>query len=158
MPAQTVKSDDDVRSALKGKASRYGALDYPYVVAVNALGIFAYPHHAIDTLLGSRRTAARQLPDGRLEQHEERAADGLWGEKQNTRLSAVISTEQIDPWNFASRGARLIRNPWAAKRLPPFRLRIDECVPEGSAYRIEDGERMHALFGLPEGWPATSST
>jgi hypothetical protein len=39
--ARTVTIDNDLRSALKGKASRYGVLDHPYVVAVNALDRWA---------------------------------------------------------------------------------------------------------------------
>ena len=156
-PAQTVKGADDLRSTFKSKASRYGALDHTYVVAVNALGMFAFPDHAIDALFGSARTAVIVHPDGRVERREERTNDGVWrGPKgvQNTRLSAVLSMEGIDPWGFASRRARLIRNPWAAKPLPPFYLGIGECVQNGTSFRIDEGERIHALLGLPEGWPA----
>jgi hypothetical protein len=122
---------------------------------VNALGMYAYPHHAVDALFGSLRVAASALSDGRLEQREERADNGVWrGPKgaQNTRLSAVISTELVDPWNLGSRRARLIRNPWAAKPLPSFPLGFDEYAPEGS----KEGEKMHVLFGLPKGWPGPS--
>ncbi len=52
-PVQTVKTSDDLRSTLKGKATKYGDLDHPYVVALNALGMYAYPHHAVDALFGS---------------------------------------------------------------------------------------------------------
>jgi hypothetical protein len=151
-PAQTVKTGDDLRRKLKGKATKYGDLDHPHVVALNALGMFAYPHHAVDALFGSPRVAVSELPDGRVERHEERAGDGVWrGPKgaQNTRLSAVISTEGVDPWNLGSRRGRLIRNPWAAKPLPPFPLGIDEYTPEASI----EGERMDVVFGLPGGWP-----
>jgi hypothetical protein len=40
-PVQQVTDDGDVRSALEKKASRYDALDHPYVVAVNALGMWS---------------------------------------------------------------------------------------------------------------------
>ena len=47
-PARQVTVDADVRGALEKKASRYGALDQPYVVAVNALRMGAREDAAID--------------------------------------------------------------------------------------------------------------
>jgi hypothetical protein len=52
-PARVVTVHEDVRGALEKKASRYGALDHPYVVAVNALSMFAHNDAIIDALLGS---------------------------------------------------------------------------------------------------------
>jgi hypothetical protein len=125
------------------------------VVALNALGMFAYPHQTVDTLFGSPRIEVSTLPDGQVVRREERADDGIWrGPKgsQNTRLSAVVSIAGVDPWNFGSRQGRLIRNPWAAKPLPPFPLGIGEYSPELSL----EGKKMHTLFGLPQGWPGST--
>jgi hypothetical protein len=63
-PARVVTVDDDVRGALEKKASRYGALDHPYVVAVNALSMFAHNDAIIDALLGSPYTAVEETAGG----------------------------------------------------------------------------------------------
>jgi hypothetical protein len=140
-PARVVTVDDDERGALEKKASRYGALDHPYVVAVNALSTFAPKNAIIDALLGSPYTAVEETASGFTER-ESRKPDGVWYGPSGARrkgLSAVFSTEGIDPWNFARRFGRLIRNPSATVPLPSFDLR--------------EGQTMGQIFGLPDGWP-----
>lgn len=65
-------------------------------------------------------------------------------------LSAVFSTGQIGWWDFASRQARLIRNPWATAPLPPLDLGVGEYVPEGEQFQSTVGAKMGELLGLPE--------
>ncbi|GGF46408.1 hypothetical protein GCM10011611_61090 [Aliidongia dinghuensis] len=154
-PAGLVTVPDDVRGALEKKASRYGALDQPYVVAVNALGMFAREDAAIDALLGSPCMVLEQTADG-LASREGRNPDGVWSGPSGARrkgLSAVLSTERIDPWNFAVRRGRLIRNPWTTAPVPPFDLGVDDFQPEKGRYRIAAGQSMGEILGLPDGWP-----
>jgi hypothetical protein len=140
-PARVVTVDDDVRGALEKKASRYGALDHPYVVAVNAVSMFAHNDAIIDALLGSPYTEVEETVGG-FTQRERRKPDGVWYGPSGARrkgLSAVFSTEGIEPWNFARRFGRLIRNPSATAPLPSFDL--------------GEGQAMGEIFGLPDGWP-----
>jgi hypothetical protein len=154
-PVRQVTTNDDVRGALEKKAGRYGVLDQPYVVAVNALEMFAREDAAIDALLGSPCVAVEQTSRGFISR-ESRNPDGVWcgptGARRN-RLSAVLSTEGIDPWNFASRRGRLIRNPWATAPVLSFDLGLDDYWPDQGHYRITSGKLMREIFGLPDGWP-----
>ncbi|MGD0108769.1 MAG: hypothetical protein ABSC06_32740 [Rhodopila sp.] len=155
-PVRQVTDDGDVKSALEKKASRYGTLDHPYVVAVNALGIWARESNAVDALFGSPCIVVRHMEHGTITNEEGRNTDGVWwgpSGGRRKRLSAVLSTERIDPWNFACRHGRLIRNPWATVPLPSFELGIDHYERQDGGYRIKDGRRMGELLGLPEGWP-----
>jgi hypothetical protein len=155
-PVRQVTDDEDVRGALEKKASRYGTLDHPYVVAVNALGVWARESNAEDALFGSPCLVVRRMEDGTITREEDRNTDGVWwgpAGGRRKRLSAVLSTEQIDPWNFASRHGRLIHNPWATAPLPTFELGIDDYERQDGGYRIKEGRRMGELVGLPEGWP-----
>ena len=155
-PAKQVTVDDDVRAALERKASRYGALDQPYVVAVNALDMFAREDAAIDALFGSPCTVVEQTADGSTTYRESRQPDGVWCGPRGARrrgLSAVLSTERVDPWNFAVRRARLIHNPWAEAAVASFDLGVDDYQPEEGRYRITAGQSMGEIFGLPNGWP-----
>jgi hypothetical protein len=155
-PAQNVKTDDDIRAALEKKAKRYGALDHPYVVAVDAFGLFHHEEDALDALLGTPYVAMRQRHDGSTEADERRKPDGIWNGQQGPRrqgLSAVLSTEQVDPWNFGSRRARLIRNPWAGTPLPPVDLGVDELNPVNDGFCRVEGATMSSLFDLPARWP-----
>jgi hypothetical protein len=155
-PVRIVTIDNDIRTALEKKASRYGELDQPYVVAVNSLGLFHRDDHAFDALLGTPVGRISENNDGSLLTDEVRKPDGVWQGSRGPRkrgLSAVLSTDQIDPWNFASRRGLLIRNPWAATILPPVDLGIDEANPDRDEFRTIDGANMATIFGLPHGWP-----
>jgi hypothetical protein len=155
-PVQEVTVDEDIRAALEKKASRYGDLDHPYLVAVNALGLFHREDEALDALFGTTYTAVSQFTDGTFRTDERRKPDGIWFGPQGPRrkgLSAVLSTEQIDPWNFAARRARLICNPWSTAPLPSISLGVDEFNLVDDAFRRTDGTIMGSIFGLPEGWP-----
>jgi len=119
----------------------------------------AYTRHnreRVGRAIGVRHFPVRQLPDGSTTHMEGRNPDGIWCGPSGARrkgLSAVLSTEQVDPWNFAVREGRLIRNPWATVPLPPFDLGVDDYHPENGRYRITEGVKMGKIFRLPEGWP-----
>jgi len=154
-PARQLTIGDDVRGALQKKAGRYGALDLPYVVAVNAQGTFARENAALDALLGSPYVMLEQTADG-LAHRESRNPDGVWCGPSGARrkgLSAVFSTEGIDPWNFAARRGRLIRNPWATAPILSLDLGVDDFQPDEDRYRIVPGRSMGEIFGLPDRWP-----
>lgn len=155
-PHPQEKAYDDIRDALEKKASRYGALDHPYVVAVNAMHLFQHADAVMDAVLGTPLTAVRIGRDGKVVAEDDRRPDGVWYGPRGPRkkgLSAVLLTGGINPWNFASHLARLVRNPWASKPLPRIALGIDEFNPvDGSFYRI-DGAKLGSIFGLPKGWP-----
>jgi hypothetical protein len=113
-----------IRDAVNSKATRYGELDLPYVVAVNAMSEFAHEEDAVDALFGPLATIVRRT--GGDEHEFARLPDGVWnserkgpGEPTNTRVSAVLSTERLTPWTGGQQRARLIMNPWAKNPLPP---------------------------------------
>lgn len=99
---------DDLHAVLKRKASRYGALDLPLVVAVNSSCDEAGLRRALDELWHGPRGPQRRT------------------------LSAVLAFGPADPWNFRDSPIRLIRNPWAAIPLPATGLgdgsRVGELV------------------------------
>ncbi len=152
----SVTPDQDVRGALKGKATRYGALDQPYIVAVNALERFADQDAAVDALFGTPATVNRLGRDGRVTTEHGRLCDGLWHgrtQPQRTGLSGVISMQGVDPWNFARRVPRLILNPWAAQPLPPLDLGIRLIQFEDGVRKDTIGSTLGQVFDLPESWP-----
>lgn len=78
-----------------------------------------------------------QTADG-FTQRESRNPDGVWCGPCGARrkgLSAVLSTERIDPWDFAVRRGGVIRNPWATAPVPSFDLGVDDFQPEEQGTR-----------------------
>ena len=103
-----VSAQGDLHGVLKRKASRYGDLDLPLVVAVNC-------------------------PDD--EAGVQRALEDLWQGPhgpQRRILSAVLVVEQADPWNWRESRLRLIRHPAPDHPLPAVDLgdgrRLGELV------------------------------
>jgi hypothetical protein len=148
---------DGIREVVAQKASRYGTLDLPLLVAVNALGVYQQEEDAVDALFGAPRLVAYHHADGLIEHRERRGFDGVWrsrGGPRKTGLSAIISTERLSPWSLAQCRARLIRNPWAARPLGDLRLGIDELrFGEALPRTRHAGQPIGPLLGLSSQWP-----
>lgn len=147
---------DGIRESVEKKASRYGNLGAPYVVAVNAMSEYQGEEDVIDAMFGSPCVVIRTYDDGRTVTRDSRNPDGVWQGRRGPRkqgLSAVLSTERFYPWSVGQRRARLVRNPWATNPLPALPLSVDERNPvEGRLAKVE-GRSFTELFGLPPGWP-----
>jgi hypothetical protein len=157
-PVTQIAPSQQVRGALKKKASRYGKLDHPYLVAINALGHHQQEDAVIDALLGTPYVSVSKSPCGEEIVEERRRPDGIWygppdGEAQNTGLSGVLAFRQIDPWNFASRTGLLVPNPWAGKPLLATGFGTDELKVVDNAHQRTNGEPVSALLKLPAEWP-----
>lgn len=101
-----------VRKVLKKKISRYGKLDLPYIVAVNALQIHADDNAVLEALFGTEMFIG-DLDGEALE--IARDSDGVWSlEGRNTRVSAVLSVKGLHPTTVAVANARLFINPSAS--------------------------------------------
>lgn len=151
----SVQPQEPIRSAVLGKAGRYGDLDAPYVVAVNALSTYAREDDAIDALFGTEPVSVRQTAEG-FEDRIGRDADGVWYGPRgpvNTRVSAVLFTERLGPWSLGQRRARLFMNPWARRPLTASPLPIDVREVRDERLHRAAGSSIAELLELPEGWP-----
>ena len=141
-----------IKSAVEGKAGRYGVLDHPLVVAVNALEEYVGPDDAVDALFG---TTAVVVPEGGPPRHV-RNSDGVWQGPDGpvyTRLSAVLFVERLSAWSVAQRTARLILNPWATNPPKHIPLGIEIRHVVENKLVIQTGAALHAIFGLSVDWP-----
>lgn len=155
LPGGLVQPQAPIRDAVVGKATRYGELDLPYIIAVNAMGDYADAESAIDALF--RSPAVAFIDTGsRYEHRDTRAPDGAWmgrGGPVNTRVSAVLSTEKLTGWSVGQKRVRMLENPWAQKPLPPISLGVDVWHAESDSLQHESGATLREIFGLPQGWP-----
>jgi hypothetical protein len=152
---QIVDTHVSIRGAVEKKASRYGDLGLPYIVAVNALGEFARETHAVEGLFGTEAIQVHCV-DGEFDWQEVRNPDGAWHNAQgprNTRVSAVLSTEGVTPWSVSRLRARFILNPWAGRPLGVMPLGIDRrWVANGRLLR-QQGHSIGELLGQAPDWP-----
>lgn len=110
-----------IRKALEEKASRYGELELPLVVAVNCLDEFSDEGDVADALLGSREVVVNVggIPGARRFQ---RATDGSWGNAKSPRnktVSAALVACQLRPWSIAGVTPEAPAPPVVQKTLEP---------------------------------------
>jgi hypothetical protein len=146
-----------VRNAITGKAGEYGALALPYVIAVNSMSVQGREEHLLDAVFGSPAVQVSQTDQGSQFENVRRP-DGAWfsaGGPQNTRVSAVIFTQRVDPWHIGLRRARLLLNPWATKPASFLDLGIDrwEVSPPKDELIESTGHSLAEIFELPRNWP-----
>ena len=154
-----VRTEESVRAALRGKATRYGRLDLPYVIAVNVICDYHKRVDILDVLFGSCQTTFARTASGKIETlGSARGPDRLWGNEgdgQNNGVSAVLQASRLDAWTLANpkTSVVLVRNPWA--RLPYTGLldRFTRLEPADAGMRKVAGESLADLLGLPSGWP-----
>jgi hypothetical protein len=113
--AREVDSKTPLLNGVKSKAGRYGAFEYPYIIAVNAMDPYLLQEEVFEVLFGWAS------PDVTVEHLASNPhIDGLWiGPEgpRNRRVSAVLITFRLTPWNIATETPVLWHNPWATKKL-----------------------------------------
>jgi hypothetical protein len=150
-----VKPQLAISNSVSRKATRYGALDLPFVVAVNALSDYADEESAFDALFGNPAFQITTTRYGHTER-EIRQPDGAWHGPSgpiNTRVTAVLSTEQLTMWSLATRKLRTFLNPWAQSSLPAISWPGDRVKIAGDRILREDGTTLRSQLSLSETWP-----
>lgn len=159
MEMRMLRTHDDIRAAVEGKATKYGALERPLVVAVNILDDFCGDIDIWNALFGEEQQVAIRQADGQWQDEwGPRVPNGAWrgrGGPRNTLVSAVVITHQLSPSNLRTHAVELIHNPWAAHPLPAESLQLPQRtvdVPSGQIHR-QDGMSAADLLGIPDPWP-----
>jgi len=99
----------EIRKGLDSKASRYGQLEQPYIIALNCLDSILL-RDVVDALFGD---TAGLYEVGHGFKKWVRKKNGFWAPSKNTRVSAVLITS-INPQSLLSSTihAHLYLNPW----------------------------------------------
>ena len=151
-----VDSRTPIRNAIKLKATRYGDVGRPYVVAVNALGNFVDDIDIAEALFGKEEFLVCRDLDCEPQTTMRRKPDGAWfgpNGPVNTRVSAVLIATSLGPWNVASRKPVLYHNPWAQYPCGGPITLLAQQVPEDGRMVFREGVASHDLFDLPDSWP-----
>ena len=160
MPAEMrqLRTHEDIRAAVEGKAVKYGDLNRPLVVVVNVMDDFCEDEDVWNALLGEGGVVARLHLNGHIREQWERAPNGAWlggGGPRNRLVSAVSIVHQLSPSTLRTRSVPLIHNPWATNPLPLDALSIPQAtisVPDGRIHR-HDGRDHADILGVPNPWP-----
>jgi hypothetical protein len=159
MELRELRTHDDIRAAVEGKATKYGELDLPFVVAVNVLDDFCDDQDIRNALFGEEQVVAVRQPDGQW-RHEwgRRVPNGVWYGRngpRNRSVSAVVVTHQLTPTTLRTRTAEIVHNPWATRPLPEACLGLPHfsvSLPDGHIQRIQ-GRSPGDILAVPNPWP-----
>jgi len=148
-----------IRDAIVGKASRYGDLGSPYVIAVNALEAGVDRIDIMEALFGKEKFTVKLTPSGPSEPEMTRELDGVWTSRSRpryTRVSAVLLASGVLPWNVPRAEICLYHNPWARRPYTSELTRLARAIPEatrGEHMEWHGGESLATIFGLHPEWP-----
>lgn len=152
LPGGVIMPEVAIKSAVEGKAGRYGHIGLPLVIAVNALEEFARVGDAVDALFGT--TGVIVSEDGAARGTRNR--DGAWrgpGGPVYTRSSAVLFVARFSAWSVGQRSISLILNPWARNPIAGLPLGVEVREVVDGRLETQPGQPLREIFGLPEGWP-----
>lgn len=146
-----------IKKSISKKTNRYGDFDKPYVIAVNVLNIFADESDVKNALFGELFCKVIHSESGLpLQYKPARKPNGIWISKSgpiNTRVSAVLFTKRLTPWNIPRAKIRLYHNPWAKKPYSSVLNCLPQMVPQNDELKLIDGENLGKIFGFSFNWP-----
>lgn len=148
-----------IRSSIGEKATRYGELDLPFVVAVNVMDPFCDRGDIADGLLGQETLTFVRGPEGHVvSSRAERKGNGAWygpSGPQNTRVSAALVVVGLFPWTIAKVIPMLWHNPWATLPLRPNIWPLAQLVPDHEKGETleREGIDVAELLRVGRNWP-----
>ncbi|MBY6153374.1 hypothetical protein KUV47_09135 [Vannielia litorea] len=152
LPGGIIHPEAAIRSAVENKAGRYGEIDLPLIIAVNALEEYANVEHAIDALFGTTSVVVREG----CEPQAVRNPDGAWRGPVgavNTRSSAVLFVARLSAWSVAQRSLSLVINPWARNPIGDIPLGVEVRKVIDERLHTQAGQKLREIFNIPDGWP-----
>ena len=143
-----------LKNAIEGKAQHYGKLSKPLMVAVNMLTLNCEVEDIIDALFGKQ---VLFLPkDLESKPIASREPNGAWfyaKRYKNKRVSALMVTSHLNPWNVSRPNLLVFHHP------KPY-LEISHNLFPFNQYHFQNGEmnklegkHPKEIFNLPDSWP-----
>lgn len=144
-----------LRDAVRKKGRKYGELDKPLVVAVNARSFNLDPIDELQALFGQEQYVEYvDRPD--LGGHLIRVPNGAWvghSGPQSLRVSGAWFFNDLTPYTVAERRSTIYVNPWSYHDVPQSLLRLPHArVVDGRVQR-SDGLALRDIFNLSKSWP-----
>ncbi|MCG8349170.1 MAG: hypothetical protein MI924_15485 [Chloroflexales bacterium] len=128
------------------------------IVAVNYLGL-AKHSDVMEALFGKEQLQiyfSNSEPSQIIHTKQTRAKDGAWiGEMgvKYTRISALLFSRQITPWNLVNVNLRLYHNPWAKRSGRKLLGELPQAIPENGEMKLSPDVDLGKLLKLPKSWP-----
>jgi hypothetical protein len=150
-----------IRESITKKASKYGNLDLPYIVAVNTLD-FVDEIDVMEALFGKEQFILEVPQDdpSSLESRMSRIPDGAWMGPEgarNTRISGLFLATRLSAWNIPRANLRLYHNPWAQKDYHSVLANLPRAYLKNESIEYLSGLSTGEIFHLPTSWPENAN-
>jgi hypothetical protein len=136
---QAIDPSSAFKEKVAAKGKRYGPLEQPYVIAVNAISVFVARDDVVEALFGAEKTDVTLTGFGTAREQEVRSPD-VWTSSAGPvyrRISAVLACIGLSPWRLADRPVCLYLNPWAEHPYDGQLCQLPRAVVEASMSRLE---------------------
>ena len=164
-PAQFLNYAKHIEKKLKEKSSKYGKLDFPYILALNCMSLHPgrttpWREEIIDALIGCP-TAAVIEPQNTdsigIENVWIHRSNALLNSGKNTRISGVLFFRNLKARTIWYADGGIIGNPHAINSLPPWVEFFDVFDPmQEEDYSRRKSQPFAKAFNLSDGWPGDS--
>lgn len=126
-----------LKKSIDSKATKYGELDRPFVIAVNA-NWGTGRDVVVKALFGSKESGDK--------------SEGVWNATRNTRVSGVLVTTVL-PWSIHCAPLCLYHNSFAKRSCRENAWKIPQAIARDSGMQWLEGINSAELFELPKEWP-----
>jgi hypothetical protein len=150
-PVTFVDHRTQLRDSILEKASSYGGLEYPFIVAVHPLEDVDSIDVA-DALFGKERyliSIPELHTDAQPQVTPSRVTDGVWTNPtgpRNRQLSAVLFAKTVFVWAIHASSACLYHNPWASIPYGSILCSLPQAIPKDGQLRMVDGIDLGELL------------
>jgi hypothetical protein len=149
-----IDTSASIKRSIKKKATEYGEIQLPYVIAVNCMGIFVNRNSILDALFGKNKYIFKIKQDGTPigDPDVKRDLNGALiskGGPVNTRVSAILIGNAVTPWNRTESSLMLYHNPYAQRPYNEALCVLDEAIPKSDgSIEFKKGLDAHKILEL----------
>ncbi len=150
----------EIRKAIESKAKKYGDLQLPLIIAVNAVGDHCDNIDIMNALYGDESILVTEHANGKFTERFDRKPNGAsLGPKgpRNLLVSGGLMFACLNPWNMGVVTPELFHNPWAQHPLPVSSWPLPYCVADLATMRVRHqlGRTSGQVLDLPSPWPVS---
>lgn len=148
-------AEEAIRESIRKKSKRYGKLDKPYLICVNALSIKSSSLHDIDSAIwGSLAISFSTNPENTNGKFI-RNADGIFYNNRAKRIRNVsgVMVNRIFPNNIPYSKYWIFAHPFSENPLDFKRFGLPYCYIKESQVINKDCQDLGDIFELPIDWP-----
>lgn len=143
-------NNESILTALEKKAGRYGELDKPFILCINATGDgFVTEHTVKDTLFGPLKATYSTNPNNR-DHKLERYFEGFFRDNPNSksnRVSGVFIT-RVNPGNVATADHWLVKHPFAKMNLDFSCFDLSYFILKSNLLESVAGKRISSILSV----------